>query len=90
MRGIVGKGGRSCQSLAEFLSYTRRWCMLLPRISKFGGIIIVLYYNDHDPPHFHIVGEYKTRIEIATGQYLKGDSPLPSSKEKDVIKWLEK
>lgn len=61
----------------------------MPRISKFGGMTIVLYYNDHDPPHFHIVGEYKTRIEIMTGLYLKGDTPLPVSKEKDVLKWLD-
>ncbi|QSS99734.1 DUF4160 domain-containing protein [Pontibacillus sp. ALD_SL1] len=23
-------------------------------ISHFGGISIHLYYNDHDPPHFHV------------------------------------
>ena len=60
----------------------------MPRISKFSGLTIVLYYNDHDPPHFHVVGEYKTRIEIATGKYLKGDTPLPPGKEKDVLNWL--
>lgn len=60
----------------------------MPRISKFGGLSIVLYYNDHDPPHFHVVGEYQTRIEIENGVYLKGDNPLPSSKEKDVLEWL--
>jgi hypothetical protein len=25
----------------------------MPEISRFFGIIIVMYYNDHDPPHFH-------------------------------------
>ena len=61
----------------------------MPRISRFGGMTIVLYYNDHDPPHIHIVGEYKTRIEINTGEYLKGDNPLPRNKEKEVLRWLE-
>ena len=61
----------------------------MPRISKFGGMTMVLYYNDHDPPHFHVVGEYKTRIGIQTGKYLKGDPPLPKKKEKEVIDWLE-
>lgn len=51
---------------------------------------IVLYYNDHEPPHFHIVGEHKTRMEISNGAYLKGDTPLPISKEKDVLVWLSK
>jgi hypothetical protein len=62
---------------------------VVPRISKFAGLTIVLYYNDHDPPHFHVIGENQTRIGIETGAYLKGDNPLPSSKEKDVLKWLE-
>jgi len=25
----------------------------LPEISRFFGIIIAMYYNDHEPPHFH-------------------------------------
>ncbi|WP_353616310.1 DUF4160 domain-containing protein [Bacillus sp. es.034] len=27
----------------------------MPKISEFGGISIYLYYNDHDPPHFHVI-----------------------------------
>jgi hypothetical protein len=37
-----------------------------------------------------VVGEYKTRIEIETGDYLKGDVPFPSNKEKDIQTWLDK
>ncbi|HLR67564.1 MAG TPA: DUF4160 domain-containing protein [Virgibacillus sp.] len=51
---------------------------------------IVIYYNDHKPPHFHIIyNEINTRIEIETGMYMKGNSPLPKPKEKDVLKWLD-
>nr|WP_308189829.1 DUF4160 domain-containing protein [Nostoc sp. XA010] len=25
----------------------------MPEISRFFGIIITMYYNDHPPPHFH-------------------------------------
>lgn len=25
----------------------------MPEISRFFGIIIGMYYNDHSPPHFH-------------------------------------
>jgi hypothetical protein len=25
----------------------------MPEISRFFGIIIRMYYNDHAPPHFH-------------------------------------
>jgi len=26
----------------------------VPEISRFFGIIILMYYNDHPPPHFHV------------------------------------
>jgi hypothetical protein len=26
----------------------------MPELSRFFGIIITLYYNDHGPPHFHV------------------------------------
>ncbi len=49
-----------------------------------------MYYNDHNPPHFHVIynGIY-TSIEIYTGNYMKGNEPLPKQKEKDVLEWLE-
>jgi hypothetical protein len=25
----------------------------MPEISRFFGIVITMYYNDHQPPHFH-------------------------------------
>lgn len=25
----------------------------MPELSRFLGIVIVMYYNDHAPPHFH-------------------------------------
>jgi hypothetical protein len=26
----------------------------MPEISRFFGIIITMYYGDHQPPHFHV------------------------------------
>ena len=26
----------------------------MPEISRFFGIVIQMYYKDHDPPHFHV------------------------------------
>ena len=25
----------------------------MPEISRFGGIVITMYFNEHNPPHFH-------------------------------------
>ena len=26
----------------------------MPEISRFYGIVISMYYDDHNPPHFHV------------------------------------
>jgi len=26
----------------------------MPEISRFPGIVITVYFNDHDPPRFHV------------------------------------
>jgi hypothetical protein len=39
----------------------------MPEISRFLGIIITMYFNEHNPPHFHArYGEYKAEIAIET------------------------
>jgi uncharacterized protein DUF4160 len=48
----------------------------VPRISAFYGIVIAMYYRDHEPPHFHAVyGEHEATIEIATLRVLSGSLP---------------
>ncbi len=37
----------------------------MPEISRFFGIVIAMYYNDHEPPHFHArYGSQRGRFEI--------------------------
>jgi hypothetical protein len=37
----------------------------MPEISRFLGIIITMYYNDHPPPHFHVrYGGQKALVAI--------------------------
>jgi hypothetical protein len=49
----------------------------MPRISAFYGIVISMYYRDHEPPHFHAVyGEYQAQIVIATLEPLGGELPM--------------
>ncbi|MCP5368560.1 MAG: DUF4160 domain-containing protein [Hyphomicrobiales bacterium] len=37
----------------------------MPRIEDFGSFVIYMYYQDHDPPHFHVIGpDFKARIAI--------------------------
>ena len=45
----------------------------MPEISRFYGIVICIFYNDHAPPHFHVsyAGE-KAVIDIETLSIIQG------------------
>jgi len=46
----------------------------MPEISRFFGIIIAMYYDDHPPPHFHVrYGGQKAIIVISTLSLLRGE-----------------
>ena len=48
----------------------------VPRISFFCGIAIMMYFYDHEPPHFHAqYAEYHAVIAINVGEVLVGDLP---------------
>ena len=48
----------------------------MPRISEFYGIVIAMFYNDHEPPHFHaIYGERRALITIASKEVIAGSLP---------------
>ena len=60
----------------------------VPRISAFYGILITMYYRDHEPQHFHAVyGEYQAQIVIATLEPLFGE--LPKRALRLVREWAE-
>jgi hypothetical protein len=45
-------------------------------ISRFLGIIVAMYYNEHNPPHFHVrYGDHKIEISIKTLSILAGKLP---------------
>ena len=48
----------------------------MPEISRFFGIVIKMFYNDHLPAHFHAeYGEHEALIEIGTLAVYRGDLP---------------
>lgn len=45
----------------------------MPEISRFFGIIIAMFYNDHPPPHFHVrYGRQRAIIDIGSLSVLQG------------------
>jgi hypothetical protein len=58
----------------------------MPRISTFYGIVITMYFDDHNPPHFHAAyGEHSAKILIATGEPFEGE--LPRRAQRFVHEW---
>jgi len=48
----------------------------MPQVSRFFGIVIKMYYNDHQPPHFHAeYNEYEAEISIDTFGVIRGELP---------------
>ena len=60
--------------------------LLMPQVSRFFGIIIFMFYDEHNPPHFHATyGEYKAEISINEMNILAGK--LPSRALGLVVEW---
>ena len=48
----------------------------MPTISRFFGITVRMYYEDHGPPHFHAYYDRSSAIfEISTLKILNGELP---------------
>jgi hypothetical protein len=48
----------------------------MPEISRFLGIVITMFYNDHEPPHFHAVyGQSVATISI-NDESVTGEFPV--------------
>ena len=46
----------------------------MPEISRFFGIIVAMFYNDHAPPHFHVrYGDQKAIIAIENLRIIVGE-----------------
>ena len=60
----------------------------MPVISLFLGIKITMYYDEHNPPHFH--AEYAGKsvsVDIQNGYVMSG--ALPNRQLKFVLAWAE-
>jgi hypothetical protein len=48
----------------------------MPEVSRFSGIVITMYFNDHEPPHFHVrYGEYRATVSLDPIQLQHGELP---------------
>lgn len=59
----------------------------MPEISRFYGIIVTMFINEHNPPHFHIrYDDYRAIVEINDGRIT---GSLPPRAQRLIEEWLE-
>lgn len=60
----------------------------MPTISAFYGIFIRMFFNDHEPAHFHVeYAEFKAAVAVETLQIIRGS--LPRRAMELVADWAE-
>jgi len=58
----------------------------MPVVAIVDGMLIMFFFNDHDPPHFHVdYGDFRAKVSIATLKIIDGE--LPANKRRPVLKW---
>jgi hypothetical protein len=59
----------------------------MPEISRFFGIVVAMYYNDHPPPHVHAYyHDFMIQVSIASGARRSGE--FPAKAERLLMEWL--
>ena len=59
----------------------------MPEICRFLGIVIAIYYRDHDPAHFHArYGDYEITVGIVDGLV---EGKFPRRALRHVLEWYE-
>lgn len=60
----------------------------MPEISRFYGIVIYMFFQDHNPPHFHIkYQDFEATISIEDG-IVRGE--IPRRALSLIYDWLDK
>ncbi|TRX00682.1 DUF4160 domain-containing protein [Candidatus Methylobacter oryzae] len=60
----------------------------MPEISRFLGIVIYMYFNEHNPPYFHAeYNEFKASISIENLGLIEGK--LPPRAMSLVVEWAQ-
>ncbi|MDU9051151.1 MAG: DUF4160 domain-containing protein [Candidatus Electrothrix sp. Rat3] len=60
----------------------------MPEVSRFFGIIIRMYYDEHNPPHFHAEYQGNKAVFDLNGNMTKGDLQSKTAR-KLVREWVD-
>ncbi|MBI1871045.1 MAG: DUF4160 domain-containing protein [Chlamydiae bacterium] len=60
----------------------------MPEICRFFGIIVRMFYNEHDPPHFHVEYQGNKAVFDFLGNLIKGNLKSRTA-VKLVREWID-
>jgi hypothetical protein len=59
----------------------------MPTVADFGGYKIVIYFDDHNPPHVHVIAaDFEGLVSIADGAIIAGQ--IPPKFRRAALDWI--
>jgi len=59
----------------------------MPTLARFSGFEIRMFFEDHNPPHVHVVGpEFEMLVAIRNGAILAGTAPARA--RRTAVGWI--
>jgi len=63
----------------------------MPTIGRIGSLDVMIFRNDHDPPHFHVIGsEFSAKFTIAGLELLSSKGRIRRRDIRDIEAWGQK
>lgn len=60
----------------------------MPTIGRIGSLNVMVFRNDHPPPHFHVFGvDFSAKVAIANGAILSSRGNLRSRDIRAIQRW---
>jgi Domain of unknown function (DUF4160) len=60
---------------------------VMPTIKDFGGYKITIYFEDHNPPHVHVIGpDFRALVDIANAEVIAG--AIPPRHRREALSWI--
>ncbi len=59
----------------------------MPTVKDFGGYKIVLYFEDHPPPHVHVIApDFEAKVSITDAEVFVGT--IPPRHRNEALSWI--
>jgi hypothetical protein len=60
----------------------------MPTIGRIGSLDVMIFRNDHNPPHFHVVGaDFSAKVTIADFALLSSKGQIRRRDIRDIAAW---